>query len=212
MRLSQLVEEIADVIGWPEQQVNQYARHAREAGFITQGARGNAAPQMTSRDAAHLLTALLNARLAKNAGIVIPRMYESKSHLEVPGVTYPDYAKGYKPGAHERLAFIFTRHTFVDFLTRLIEIAKDDLLNTVLSGLPFNNSMISIRASVLETGYAEGSFGSRDEFGLGWEKRISLTYSIDVPIRIEGGFGLGDMRDSRWFSHKTIEAVGAALR
>ena len=64
--LSDLVRVVAKVEGLEEVSVGIFARHAREAGLISQGGRGRSAAQMTVRDAANLLIAVNGCSLAKN--------------------------------------------------------------------------------------------------------------------------------------------------
>ena len=56
--ISDLVSAIAEVEGLPEESVNLVARYAREAGYLSQGARGRNAPRATVADAANLLIAV----------------------------------------------------------------------------------------------------------------------------------------------------------
>jgi hypothetical protein len=54
--ISDLVSAIAEVEGIPEATVTVLARYAREAGYLSQGARGRNAPRATITDCANLLT------------------------------------------------------------------------------------------------------------------------------------------------------------
>lgn len=56
--ISDLVSAIAEVEGLPEETVNLVARYIREAGYLSQGARGRNAPRATVGDAANLLIAV----------------------------------------------------------------------------------------------------------------------------------------------------------
>jgi len=56
--VSDLVATIAEVENMPESTVGLVARYAREAGFLSQGARGRNAPHATVRDCANLLIAV----------------------------------------------------------------------------------------------------------------------------------------------------------
>lgn len=71
-KLSEVMAIIADCIGWQENAVKQYGRHAREGGFISQGARGNAAPEATPSDVANLVISILASDYAKDAPRIIP--------------------------------------------------------------------------------------------------------------------------------------------
>lgn len=56
--ISDLVEAIAEVEGIPQSTVELTARYAREAGYLSTGARGRNAPHATTTDAANLLVAV----------------------------------------------------------------------------------------------------------------------------------------------------------
>lgn len=56
--ISDLVSAIAEVENLPEETVNLVARYTREAGYLSQGARGRNAPRATVTDAANLLIAV----------------------------------------------------------------------------------------------------------------------------------------------------------
>ncbi|HEV7371108.1 hypothetical protein, partial [Arenibaculum sp.] len=71
-KLSQIVDALAGAIWWEPGEVRHFARRAREGGELTStGARGNAAPDATSRDAASLIIAVAAATYAKDAARVI---------------------------------------------------------------------------------------------------------------------------------------------
>ena len=70
--LSELVRIVSAVEGIDEVSVGIFARHAREAGFLSQGGRGRSAAKMTSRDAANLLIAVNGCALAKDVARSVP--------------------------------------------------------------------------------------------------------------------------------------------
>src|ERR1700687_3500599 len=63
--LSELVTAVAQAEGMEEVTVGVFARHAREAGLISQAGRGRGAARMTVRDAANLIIAVNACALAK---------------------------------------------------------------------------------------------------------------------------------------------------
>ncbi|PVE22849.1 hypothetical protein DC522_19110 [Microvirga sp. KLBC 81] len=71
--VSDLVKAVAQIEGLDEVSVGVYARHAREAGFITHQGRGRHAARMTVRDAANLLIAVNASPLAKEVPNTIER-------------------------------------------------------------------------------------------------------------------------------------------
>lgn len=70
--LSELVQVIAKREGLEEVSVGIFARHAREAGLISQGGRGRSAAKMSIRDAANLLIAVNGCALAKEVAERVP--------------------------------------------------------------------------------------------------------------------------------------------
>jgi len=71
-KLSQLMDRVAEAIGAEPGEVRQFGRHAREGGMLSSsGARGLAAPDATSRDAANLIIAILGSAFAKDAAKTI---------------------------------------------------------------------------------------------------------------------------------------------
>lgn len=76
--ISDLVSAIAEVEGLPEETVNLVARYIREAGYLSQGARGRNAPRATVADAANLLIAVNGGGcIVKDA----PRAVDMYRHL-----------------------------------------------------------------------------------------------------------------------------------
>ena len=72
-KLSDLIPATASVLGVPEKTVAIYARHLREARLITTGGRGPGGADMTPRDCANLLIAIMGAEYAKDAAQVIKK-------------------------------------------------------------------------------------------------------------------------------------------
>ncbi|MHC2020368.1 hypothetical protein [Methylobacterium sp. CM6247] len=70
--LSGLVRIVATIEGLEEVSVGIFARHAREAGYISQGGRGRSAAKMSFRDAANLLIAVNGCGLAKEVSEKLP--------------------------------------------------------------------------------------------------------------------------------------------
>lgn len=64
-RLSTIIDDLSERFSFEATKLNSLARSLREAGLITQGARGVNAPAATSLDAARLLIAMmLNSKMA----------------------------------------------------------------------------------------------------------------------------------------------------
>lgn len=129
--VSDLVSAIAEVEGIPEPTVALAARHAREAGLLSQGARGRNAPRATVTDCANLLIGV-NA-----SGCVVkdtPAAIESYRRLQLRsvhgGVTLREDSAIYSDICHEDLKFLEESRwrTFGDVFEAIIErFIKGDL-------------------------------------------------------------------------------------
>lgn len=134
--VSDLVSAIAEVEGIPEPTVALAARHAREAGLLSQGARGRNAPRATVTDCANLLIGV-NA-----SGCVVkdtPAAIETYRHLQVclvhGGQTIRDDVAIYSDIHHEDLVFLKESRwrTFGDIFEAVIKrFIKGDLEAFVL--------------------------------------------------------------------------------
>lgn len=74
----QLVRAVARVTGIDDKSVAVRLRSLREAGKITVGGRGLSAAQMTPRDAAHLIVAIMGSTLASEADEADERLFGLK--------------------------------------------------------------------------------------------------------------------------------------
>lgn len=79
--ISDLVTAIAEAEGLPEATVGLVARYTREAGYLSQGARGRNAPRATITDAANLIIALnAGGCVAKDAPQAVERYRDLICH------------------------------------------------------------------------------------------------------------------------------------
>lgn len=69
----ELVAVVADVAGLPEGTVTQHDRNLSLAGLRSMGGRGRAVAQVTPRDAAHLLIAIIAAQNVKDSARAVQR-------------------------------------------------------------------------------------------------------------------------------------------
>ncbi|CAO3425763.1 hypothetical protein [Azospirillum argentinense] len=110
VKVTRLGDILAEAIGWDVGEVRHYSRRAREGGELTStGARGNAAPDATPRDAASLIMAVLGATYAKDAAIVIQqcRAYgKANGTFRVPDIAkVPESADGEFIEKHNALRY-----------------------------------------------------------------------------------------------------------
>ena len=135
--LSDLVSVLARTTGLPEAEVFAYGRFAREAGFISQKGRGRGAAQMSTRDAANLLIAIMGTDVTREAGKAIDRYRALTGYAEKPvgrggqvffdWISPPGIQRDETPLWDYLLDFDFGR-----FLEFLIDAAKNDEIRRLL--------------------------------------------------------------------------------
>ena len=126
-RATELVDLIAALTGLDHAKVNRHARFARQAGYLSQAARGLSAAHMTAKDAAHLLASILNDGIAQDAGTILKHIGDMEMNDE--DVRNLNDANKWRDGARERLRAVLPvlfepEHGFVDLLVALIEQAE----------------------------------------------------------------------------------------
>jgi hypothetical protein len=118
--LSDLVTAVARAEGMEEVTVGIFARHAREAGLISQAGRGRGAARMTVRDAVNLIIAVNACGLAKDVQYGV----EQFRRLPNTGVRHEAYP--------ELLGRIFApRRQLGDALETLVEASAPDAQGNV---------------------------------------------------------------------------------
>ncbi len=118
-KLSKLVEVLAASLGVSEQEIRQYARHAREAGLLVQGSRGTAAPEVGLRDGANLLMAYLGGNLAKNASNTISALRPLTTWIPINSEEQCRYSDEFK----KRYGWIYRNIDFGTALERLLSLS-----------------------------------------------------------------------------------------
>lgn len=108
------VSVVADALGIPQATVVLHDRYLVTAGLRTKGARGVNAPNVTERDAAHLLTAILASAEVKDSIQSIKRYQKTRPVRSASG------ADGFKKCGIKELARLPGRHSFLDALEALI--------------------------------------------------------------------------------------------
>jgi hypothetical protein len=191
-RFSEIMAAVAECIGWPEGTVRQYGRHAREGGFISQGARGNAAPQATPTDVSNLLIALLAGDYAKDAPTIIPIF------RQMP-------AEKYFAGAFPELFDKAPTETLGDILDGIISGAAKGILNECAKSTTSDNpddNYPRVRFSVLSYPFR------RSTISVGG---VSTTFYEDRR-RILDRRELSDLKVTREVGAYTFLTLGEAMR
>lgn len=86
MKSAAFIKMMSEILLSPPNRVTDFARHLKEGGLLSTGARGVNAPEMTPLDAARLLLALLTADSAANCVERVRRFGQIKYS--------PDFGKG----------------------------------------------------------------------------------------------------------------------
>jgi hypothetical protein len=170
-RLSDLVEMVSSVTGLPRNNVALFGRLAREAGFIAQGGRGFSAPDMTARDAACLLGALIASPTAKDTPKTLETITSKTSEvisvdvmpflLSIEGFNDadPDDPFGEEKEAKPKRLKALSRKKLMDrHTTRRVVVVNDELGNreeemTLPNSLSFlgeQHSFVDMIQSLLE--------------------------------------------------------------
>lgn len=114
-KLSEFIEASSEILGISKASVESYVKPLRRAGLLTSGPRGTAAPKTTSRDC---------------ATITIAAMLGSPTHALARTAAWGQMLSCLGPDKNKVAAkFDLTpKHTFLDMVTRLFEVASDDTL------------------------------------------------------------------------------------
>ena len=151
----------------PQKTVALFVRHLKEAGLLTTGARGVNAPEMTTRDMARMVVALL-ATDRPNEAVAMVRRYGKAEYRSQASEQYHD----------ENILNLKDGHHFVDVLTGIF--SADGLDFLALS--PY----VAIRpngfTASIEIGSGRAIFSANQTDGEMQEARQSL-----LGIRVERG-------------------------
>jgi hypothetical protein len=109
----QFVRALASVLGIPEETVTVHDRNLLAAGLRSKRGRGSAAPSVTTRDAAHLVTAILGSAQVKESAATVHRYVATRAR---PSVLTGEL---YERCGIDELAEFPLEHSFVDALEGL---------------------------------------------------------------------------------------------
>ncbi len=217
-KLSDLIPATASVLGVPEKTVAIYARHLREARLITTGGRGPGGADMTPRDCANLLIAIMGAEYAKDAAQVIKKYR--------PIVTGGKWRLSKMP--IDALTQLPEHHQFGNALEALITAATDGSLEQALEvvservrelrsvfPLTFSVSIMGpvpvARISISAAEWSEEVPYSEPDPWLKTDKPPK-TAVRKWEKKMERLGPMGDLEQARIVSTRTILALGQLLR
>jgi hypothetical protein len=197
---AQLMKTISVASGVSLATVIDIDRKLTKAGLRTKGGRGFSAAQMTPKDAAHLLTAMLAAPQSKEAPLAVERYTHTR-------VDEGRSSEGLFGAADlDNLAELPTRHDFITALAAVIDSAITGALfrlrQTIGSG---STPRIEVFA------FARATRGRIRISGLPNRKTASVEY---FPIKAAVGASvssMGDLEQSRRVTEHTIFSIAELL-
>ena len=203
----ELVEVMADVLGVPMPTVVVHDRNLVVDGLRSKGGRGRSAAQVTERDAAHLLTALLASAQVRDSVHSVERYRQSRC---LPRKSSSD---GFKACQIKGLAQLPKSHSFLDALEALITAAAR-------GHLP-KSAVIEVAA------LTPGTIGDIRISGLASKATVHMRYAEPSPwdgkpnpserevaaweIKLRKEQNKTDLEQYRRVSARTIFKLGEAL-
>jgi hypothetical protein len=155
------VAVVAETLGIPKATVVLHDRYLVTAGLRTKGARGVNAPNVTERDAAHLLTAVLASAQVQDSVHSVKRYAKTRCLKRSSG------EEGYKRSGIKELSQLPTTHSFIDALEAL-------LLAAGKGSLP-KDAVIEVAA------LTPGTIGDIRIAGLGNRPTVHMRYGEPSP-------------------------------
>lgn len=116
---SELVSAVSELLDEPQTTVATHDRNLVIAGLRIKGGRGPSTPDVTPRDAAHLITAVMGSKYAKDSELTVRRysatvLHDSTSHED-----------GWRDFVIPELAGLPEGHSFVDAMEALLRASVD---------------------------------------------------------------------------------------
>jgi hypothetical protein len=155
------VSIVAEALGIPHATVVLHDRYLVTAGFRTKGARGVNAPDVTERDAAHLLTAILAGAEVKETVRSIKRYQKTRPVRATSG------PGGFKKCGIQELVRLPAHHSFLDALEALLSAAANGSLS--------KDALIEVAA------LTPGTIGDIRIAGLGSKPTVHVRYGEPSP-------------------------------
>lgn len=204
----QLVTTVAEVTGVPRPTVSVIDRQLSEAGLRSKGGRGLSAAAMTPTDAANLLIAVSVAR-SDLSGVDAAAKYRGgvfQSYAHDMEGEFPRPPGNWSLDWGPRPVFdLKPYHSFGDLLDHLVALSmQGELINRLVAGAEFALANAKSPEGIgvdVNVGFDDWGVGVLVVAGWGEHTRYR-TGRVEHP---------GDLKVSRSFSLKSIEAVGALL-
>jgi hypothetical protein len=170
----QFVEVMAEALGVPEATVVVHDRNLVVAGLRSKGGRGRSAAQVTERDAANLLTAILASAQVRDSVDSVKRYSKTKPHRHTSS------ADGYKKSGIKELAELPTGHSFIDALEALIAAAASGTLAEAIHA-DAQGLRVSAPALIEVAALTPGTIGDIRIAGLGDRLSVNVRYAQPTP-------------------------------
>lgn len=197
---AQLMETISDATGIPLATVVDIDRKLTKAGLRTKGGRGFSVAQMTSKDAAHLLTGLLAAPQSNEAVLAVERY----THTRVDAERSSERLFG--AADLDDLAELSTRHGFIAGLSAVIASATAGTLFRLKQGADDG-----LTPSIEIFAFTRATRGRIRITGLPNRTTASVEY---LPVRgpLSSPMSVtGDLEQSRRITEHTIFSIAELL-
>lgn len=216
----QLMEVVGECLGMSVASVVGYDRYLADAGLRTKGGRGKSAVQVTARDAAHLLVAILGGGQVKDAVATVQRYAQTVPHSETSS------KRGFKPLRFDELASLPDSHSFIDALEAIITAATNGSLRAAAQSQQKGRAEPAAKAPLIElAALTPGTVGNvrvSDGHGKSAEIRYALlnpfssnskasrkemtAWQSRIKVRTQS-----DLEQFRKVSERTVWAIGRAL-
>jgi hypothetical protein len=217
-----LVRKFSELLGIAEPTIVLHDRNLVVAGLRSKSGRGNSAAQMTARDAAHLLVAVLGSSHVKDSVETVRRYRETRFHKTASG--------GYDDNTVAALRNLPPDHSFVDAIEALVAAAADGSLEIAMYvnvsevegekigytaiieitvQTPGQLGDISIRGGGAS---GHGRYGLPNPFGRPQTLHLSAE-EVDARMRKLSDYAVeSDLIQYRRVTDKTILELGRTLR
>ncbi len=218
-KLSTLIPICAHVMDLPDRTVAIYARYLREGRLISTGGRGPGGADMTPRDCANLLIAIMGTNLVKDAAKAVPKyrpLVAGRQQWRLPNMPLP---------ALTRLSEF---HQFGVALEALITAAMDGSLESALEAASKKHEKVQISNAPIIEVTVRGPLPIADISVRAPEWGENVTYTQPNPWlrtdkppkraikrwekKIERRGPWGDLQQIRLVSTQTIQTLGQLLR
>lgn len=180
----ELVSIMAAVLGIPQATVVVHDRNLVSAGLRSKGGRGRGAAQVTARDAASLLAAILGSSQVRSSASTVSRLGKTQP-LRTP--------KGYR----SMLGGLPSEHSFVDALEAMFSQAVQEVCD-LPPGIEIGALSPGTVADIRISGLPDGAV-------------MQVRYALPAKSRLRPQGPAGDFEEYRRVTERTIHAVAKTL-